>query len=140
MKKIILLILMIAGSLAPTLAQEEGADKPDGGKLKAYQIAFFTDKLKLTPDEAQRFWPIFNQYEKEIRQNRIQNKQSTEIERAEKEIQIQKKYFDQFSQVLNKDRADRVFKCDKEFRDVVRRELMERRQLRQQNNKRPIRQ
>ena len=139
MKKILLLILMIAGSLAPALAQEDN-DKPTGGKLKAYQIAFFTDRLKLTPDEAQRFWPIFNQYENEIRQNRIQNKQATEIERAEKEIQIQKKYFDQFSQVLNKERADRVFKCDKEFRDGVRRELMERRQLRQQNNKRPIRQ
>ena len=131
---------MITGSMGITLAQEEGKDKPgnqDGGKLKAYQIAFFTNRLKLTPDEAQRFWPIFNQYESEIRTNRIQNRQATEIEREEKEIVIRKKYFEQFSQVLNKERADRVFKCDKEFRDVVRRELMERRQLRQQNNKRP---
>ena len=132
--------MMIASTMAPALAQE-GNDKPDkqdGGKLKAYQIAYFTNRLKLTPDEAQRFWPIFNQYESEIRTNRIQNRQATEIEREEKEIVIRKKYFEQFTNVLNKERADRVFKCDKEFRDVVRRELMERRQLQQQKNKRPI--
>lgn len=134
MKKIIL-ILMFAWTAGIVVAQE--GDKGVGGKLKAYQIAFFTDKLNLTPEEAQRFWPVFNKYEDEIRINRIQNKQATQIELEEKEIQIRKKYFDQFSQVLNKDRADRVFKCDREFRDGVRRELMERRQLRQQNNKRP---
>lgn len=129
---------MITCTMGISMAQENN-DKADGGKLKAYQIAFFTNKLKLTPEEAQRFWPIFNKYEDEIRTNRIQNRQATEIEREEKEIQIRKKYFEQFSQVLNKERADRVFKCDREFKDVVRRELMERRQLRQ-NNKRPIRQ
>jgi len=129
---------MFAWTAGVSLAQDN--EKADGGKLKAYQIAFFTNKLKLTPEEAQRFWPIFNKYEDEIRINRIQNKQATQIELEEKEIQIRKRYFEQFSQVLNKDRADRVFKCDREFKDVVRRELMERRQLRQQNNKRPIRQ
>ena len=129
---------MFAGSLGISLGQD--GEKTMGGKLKAYQIAFFTDKLKLTPEEAQRFWPVFNKYEDEIRINRIQNKQATQIELEEKEIQIRKKYFEQFTQVLNKDRADRVFKCDREFRDGVRKELMERRQLRQQNNKRPIRQ
>jgi hypothetical protein len=141
MKRILLLILMITGTMGITLAQEGGKDKPEGGgKLKAYQIAYFTNRLKLTPEEAQRFWPVFNKYEDEIRTNRIQNRQATEIEREEKEIQIRKKYFEQFSQVLNKERADRVFKVDREFRDGVRRELMERKQLRQQNNKPPIRQ
>ena len=141
MKRILLLILMITGTMGIALAQEEGKDRPEGGgKLKAYQIAYFTNRLKLTPEEAQRFWPVFNKYEDEIRTNRIQNRQATEIEREEKEIQIRKKYFEQFSQVLNKERADRVFKVDREFRDGVRRELMERKQLRQQNNKPPIRQ
>jgi hypothetical protein len=133
---------MIAGALGTTLAQDEGKDKdrPGQGKLEAYRIAYFTNRLKLTPEEAQRFWPIFNKYESEIRTNRIQSRQATEIEREEKEIQIRKKYFEQFTQVLNKDRADRVFKVDREFRDGVRRELMERKQLRQQQNKPPTRQ
>ena len=95
MKRILLLIWMITGALGTTLAQDEGKDRP-GGKLEAYRIAYFTNRLKLTPEEAQRFWPIFNKYESEIRTNRIEHKQSTEIEREEKEIQIRKKYFEQF--------------------------------------------
>jgi hypothetical protein len=134
-----LLILLFASSATFTFAQDDGGDVKAGGKLKAYQIAFFTEKLKLTPDEAQRFWPVFNKYEDEIRTSRMQNRQATEIEREEKVVNIRKKYFDEFARVLNKDRADRVFKADKEFRDVVRRELMERRQLRQEN-RRPFKQ
>jgi hypothetical protein len=138
MKRIILLISMFVWSAGLVLAQEEEAPH-NGGKLKAYQIAFLTKKLNLTPEEAQRFWPVFNQYENEIRTTRLQNKQATEVELEEKVVNIRKKYFEEFSKVLNRERADRVFKADKEFKDGVRRELMERRQLRQQN-KRPFRQ
>ncbi|MGB8191020.1 MAG: hypothetical protein WCF67_03830 [Chitinophagaceae bacterium] len=139
MKKIILLLFLFVSAAGVSLAQEEGGGREGGGKLKAYQIAFLTKKLNLSPEEAQRFWPVFNKYEDEIRISRIQNKQATEVERQEKELNINKKYFDEFARVLNKDRADRVFKADREFRDVVRKELMERRQLRQQNN-RPFKQ
>ena len=138
MKRIILLISMFVWSAGLVLAQE-GDGPHNGGKLKAYQIAFLTKKLDLTPEEAQRFWPVFNQYENEIRTTRLQNKQATEVELEEKVVNIRKKYFEEFSKVLNRERADRVFKADKEFKDGVRKELMERRQLRQQN-KRPFRQ
>ena len=74
----------------------------NGGKLKAYQIAFLTKKLNLTPEEAQRFWPVFNKYEDEIRTTRQQNKQSTEVELEEKVVNIRKKYFEEFSKVLNR--------------------------------------
>jgi Spy/CpxP family protein refolding chaperone len=138
MKKILLILMFVCTAAGITLAQE-GGETPGGGKLQAYQIAFLTKKLNLTPEEAQRFWPVFNKYQDEIRISRIQSKQSTEVEKEEKEVNIRKKYFDEFSKVLNREKADRVFKADKEFRDVVRKELMERRQLRQQG-KRPIRQ
>lgn len=129
---------MFVWSAGLALAQE-GEAPHNGGKLKAYQIAFLTKKLNLTPEEAQRFWPVFNKYEDEIRTTRQQNKQATEVELEEKVVNIRKKYFEEFSKVLNRERADRVFKADKEFKDGVRKELMERRQLRQQN-KRPFRQ
>jgi hypothetical protein len=138
MKRIVLILLMFALSAGFVFAQE-GDQGHEGGKLKAYQIAFLTKKLNLTPEEAQRFWPVFNKYEDEIRTTRLTNKQSTEVELEEKMLNIRKKYFDEFSRVLNRERADRVFKADKEFKDVVRKELMERRQLRQQN-KRPFKQ
>jgi len=45
-------------------------------KIKAHKIAFITDRLNLTPDEAEKFWPVYNENEaimdnfhKEFRKN-----------------------------------------------------------------------
>jgi hypothetical protein len=32
-------------------------------RLEAYKIAFFTKRLNLTPGEAQKFWPLYNEYQ-----------------------------------------------------------------------------
>lgn len=32
-------------------------------RVKALRIAYISDKLDLSPDEAQKFWPIFNQFD-----------------------------------------------------------------------------
>jgi Spy/CpxP family protein refolding chaperone len=45
-------------------------------QVKSMKIAFITNELKLTPDEAAKFWPLFNEFEdkqKVIRQNKIKN-------------------------------------------------------------------
>ncbi|MFO7940572.1 MAG: hypothetical protein R6U66_12570 [Bacteroidales bacterium] len=42
-------------------AQEEKADSR-GEKIKAQKIAFFTEKIGLTPQEAESFWPVYNRY------------------------------------------------------------------------------
>ena len=45
-------------------------------QIKALKIAYITDELKLTPDEATRFWPLFNSYEekqKSFRKERIRS-------------------------------------------------------------------
>ena len=34
-------------------------------KVKARKIAFITEKLQLTPEEAQLFWPLYNDYQKQ---------------------------------------------------------------------------
>ena len=35
-------------------------------RIKAQRVAFITDRLSLTPDEAQKFWPIYNQFTDEF--------------------------------------------------------------------------
>lgn len=32
-------------------------------RVKALRIAYISDKLNLTPEEAQKFWPVFNQFD-----------------------------------------------------------------------------
>lgn len=41
------------------------AQRNDNDKIKAYKTAFITDALELTSDEAEKFWPVYNAYEKE---------------------------------------------------------------------------
>ena len=134
MKKLLIILLMSMGFLFSGFSQEAEKPQVDGGKLKAYQIAYLTDKLKLKPEEAQRFWPVFNQYQDEIRKVRMEGKDLPEVDKEQKIVDIRKKYFEEFTKVLNKDRADRVFKADNEFRDLIRKEIQERRQLKQERH------
>ncbi|MDD7884858.1 Spy/CpxP family protein refolding chaperone [Flavivirga sp. 57AJ16] len=57
MKKIIFPILLFLFSLN-ALAQHNRE------KIKALKISFITEKLDLTEQEAQKFWPIYNDYYK----------------------------------------------------------------------------
>jgi hypothetical protein len=58
-KYIILLFISFTITFS-SLAQESKSDKKQ--EIKSQKIAFFTDKMGLTPDEAQIFWPIYNEY------------------------------------------------------------------------------
>lgn len=39
-------------------------------KIEALKIAYITKRLQLTPEESQKFWPLYNQYESEKKQIR----------------------------------------------------------------------
>jgi hypothetical protein len=40
------------------------AQTPALEKLNAYKVGFFTKKLNLTSQEAEKFWPVYNEYQK----------------------------------------------------------------------------
>lgn len=47
-------------------AGERGQDRRDWkDAMKAEKIAFITSELELTPQEAEKFWPVYNQAEEE---------------------------------------------------------------------------
>jgi hypothetical protein len=105
----------------------------NGNRLEALKIAYITKKLDLSPEEAQRFWPVYNQYAAELRQARmdaVKNNQS-EIELDEATLKIRKKYNAQFNQVLSPEKVNTFFRSEKEFGVFVQKE-MERRELRNQ--------
>ena len=58
MKLYISLILLFISTI--TLSQNN--DKLE--KIKALRVAFISTKLELTSNEAQKFWPIFNEFDK----------------------------------------------------------------------------
>ena len=40
-----------------------GQDQEKREKIKTLKIAFFTERLNLTPEEASVFWPLYNEHE-----------------------------------------------------------------------------
>ena len=57
MKRTILYIIIFLISVS-SFAQ------PNQGKIRVLKIAFITEKLNLTETEAEKFWPIYNTYDK----------------------------------------------------------------------------
>jgi len=112
----------------------------NGNRLEALKIAYITKKMDLSPEEAQKFWPIYNQYAAELKEARQQaaRDNETEIVLDENQLKIRKKYNTQFNQVLSAEKVNTFFKSEKEFGVFVQKE-MERRKLRSQkrNGNRP---
>jgi len=130
MKRFYILIVFLFSICTAGFAQDDDDAKNDGGRLQAYKIAFLTKKLSLSPEEAQRFWPIYNQYENEIRSARqeFRQKKGSEIEIEEKILNIRKKYNNEFSKALTTEKVNTLFRSEKEFGNIVQKEMMERRQ------------
>ena len=81
MKRVILLLTFTAFILAQNVvfAQAKDEHKDKWEKYRAEKVAFLTNKLDLTPQEAEKFWPVYNQLEKE----------RSEAQRAKRELEKQ---------------------------------------------------
>lgn len=55
------------------------AQTPEGRKekIRAYKIAYLTDQLDLTEQEAEKFWPIYNAHDKQLMQIRRNKHRNT---------------------------------------------------------------
>jgi hypothetical protein len=132
--------MIVLGATLVTVAQDSD-EKGGGNRIEALKIAYLTKKLNLSTDEAQKFWPIYNQYVSEIRKTRFDARQNKEgeIPTEEKILNIRKKYNGEFGKALSSEKINTFFKAEKEFGTGVQKELMERRMQRLENRKQPFR-
>lgn len=49
------------------MAQQEDKSKYDKEKLESAKVAFITQRLDLSPEQAEKFWPAYNQHSKKKR-------------------------------------------------------------------------
>ena len=131
-----IIAILLAGMFAVNAqAPQQPGDK--GGKIEALRIAFITQQLSLTPAEAQKFWPIYNQFNadmKTLRQNfkMDANSQLTaelQLDLEQKKLDLKKKYKNQYEAAIGKDKVNQLYNLEKQFRD----KLKEMRDQRQQN-------
>jgi hypothetical protein len=132
MKKFYLLLVLMSLT-AFVKAQDEAlsAEKKQQG-IDALKVAFISKELDLTPDEAQKFWPIYNQYAKDLK-NTI-SRGNDVLDRDEKVLNLRKSYKEQFSNVLGQQRMNKMYNAEGRFRNLLIKSMRNQNQ-RPQNNR-----
>ena len=136
MKKLYLILSFVCMAV---IANAQDAPAPDISEKKqqdieALKVAFISKELDLTPDEAQKFWPVYNQYSKEL--TAVVKDNDDVLDRDEKVLNIRKKYKDQFTKVLgNQQRMNRMFNAEGKFRKILIRALQQRQMKRALKNR-----
>ncbi len=129
MKQLLLILTFFWSGIAFAQEPRDGNPAKKEQKIQALYIAFISQELKLTEDEAQKFWPVHAQYDSEIRGVKLD---MSELDRQQSVLNIKKRYQDRFSKILGNDRTNAFFRSDAEFR----KKLVERlRNMRQNNGK-----
>ncbi|GAB2486823.1 MAG: hypothetical protein EP311_09340 [Cytophagales bacterium] len=96
MKKIqsLLITLVLVLVTWESFAQRPGQIDPE--KLQAARIAFITTRIDLKPEQAEKFWPIFNEYndkrEATMRQIAELNRNSESISEEQAKERIKKRF------------------------------------------------
>lgn len=119
MKKLILLIGLALFTVSGIQAQR-------GEKVEALKVAFITERLNLDGKTAERFWPIYNQYEDEMRSFKQQMRKGKDdlsaeemLDKEQKVLDIRKKYAPQFLKVISNEQLSNLYVAERDFRAKV---------------------
>ncbi|WP_319480371.1 hypothetical protein [uncultured Draconibacterium sp.] len=135
-----LIAILTVGLLIFTQTQATAQNNDDDDRWERYRnekVAFFTTNLDLTTEEAQKFWPVYNQMEKEMfdfqqkrheLENRVRNvdenlsnNELTKLTRehvalGKTEAEVREKYNEKFLKILPPLKVIKLYKTEYDFR------------------------
>jgi len=139
MSKTGVFLLTILLAFATANAQPQHDKKHE--RIKALKIAYITEQLDLTADQAQKFWPVFNRYEKEkwdMRKgffDKYRNDNPTKDKKAareyieanldyqQQELTLKKKYKDELLKIISAEQLAQLYQSERGFRQMLIKEL-----------------
>ena len=136
MKKLYFLLAFVTiTSLGKAQEEQDFANKKQAD-IEALKVAFISRDLALTPAEAQQFWPVYNQYSKELAATRIENPDV--LEREEKVLNLRKNYKERFTKILGPQRVNNMYNAEGRFHQLLFKAMRKQNQLQTRPN-RPFR-
>ncbi len=129
MKKIFTLTMILLFSCSTILFAQDQPDHKEQEKIQALEIAFISRKLNLNENEAQRFWPVYNEYKRDVRQVMLTQRNNPKRDVLDNEqmlIDVRKKYKERFAGVIGQPRMNKFFEAEREFRGVLLNQLKNR--------------
>lgn len=146
----ILLMLLIAAPLYTRAQEEEIKDPKAREKIEAARIGLISERLGLTPEQAERFWPIYREFTekrgemvREFRQaqrelgsdNQDPEKQKELVELGlkikQRQLDLEKDYSRRMMDVISAQQIMNLRNAEKEFQRMIIRQLQQRRDLQQ---------
>ena len=106
---------------------KKGPGRPNRANIEMFKTKFITDQLALTQQEAEAFWPVYNEYKNGMR-TIYKEKKENEIELQEAVLTVRKKLAAALKPILKSDtRINDALKIDKEFLKKMKNEMTHRR-------------
>ncbi len=133
MKNLLSILFLVCFFVGAVNAQERMQDK--NARIEAMRAAYITEKLALTVEESQMFWPIFNEYEakrKNIQKSFAHKKNIETMTEAEAEVfltqsfvkdqqilDLKRTYFERFKTVIPIKKIVQLPRIEKRFRQEL---------------------
>ncbi|MEJ1240011.1 hypothetical protein WBG78_17860 [Chryseolinea sp. T2] len=133
-----------------------GPDPNVRSKIQAARVAYITDQLALTPEEAEKFWPIYREFSSKRKELRMQlhnaknnpdpGKTAEQNEKAlvdqqfdikQKELNLEKDYSTRLLKVISAQKLRTLPDAERRFRQMILEQIQRRQQ--QQERQRNMR-
>ncbi|AVR46686.1 hypothetical protein C7S20_16210 [Christiangramia fulva] len=131
MKKVILFISVFVGLTNLSFAQEDPDREAHWERIKALKVAFFTQEMNFSDKVAEKFWPIYNKYEKErgelfkrehadinvecLNENQANEYLSEFLSVENEEYRIKKQLFKDLREFMSAKEILKIYKLEDEF-------------------------
>jgi hypothetical protein len=123
MKKYLLILSLLILTGFTAFAQDDNDDR--GGKLQEKMREYIQKRLNLTKNEAERFSPVFLRYIMELRQTHRENIGDRPVLQL-KIAELRVRYRNEFKQIIDEQRANKVYDYQREFEIKIQTELQNR--------------
>lgn len=152
MKKIIILCLSLLWVSSVAWAQDEAEARR---KIESARIALITERLDLSPDQAEKFWPIYREYyqqrdalRKDFQDARgnVSRENLTEEESQrllqlgmkmkEQQLTLEKKYSERLTNIISSRQLLALRKAEDDFRRMLLERLEKRREMQRRMQRR----
>jgi len=149
--KTLLAVLLCWWLIIPAFAQDdeideariEQLDPKARDKIKAAHAAYITERLGLTSEEAEKFWPIYREYfqkRKEARQQLRDARKSgksdqelldLDLKIKQQEVDLEKDYSGRLQKIVTAQKLMNLRQAEKDFKKLLIRQIQQRQQQHQ---------